>query len=68
MQLPEEYRGLEIKRETARRWYFLCPFHDDHRPSMTVERAGRYAGNFKCWACGEGGSPWRFKKLVGQKR
>lgn len=30
----------------------LCPFHDDHRPSFTVDpRRQRY----KCWACTEGG-------------
>lgn len=28
----------------------LCPFHDDHNPSMTF-RNGRY----KCWACNVGG-------------
>ncbi len=30
----------------------LCPFHDDHRPSMSV-----YADrqSFRCWSCKEGG-------------
>lgn len=30
----------------------LCPFHDDHHPSLTIHVAGQY---FKCHACGAGG-------------
>lgn len=30
----------------------LCPFHDDHHPSLTLHVAGQY---FKCHACGAGG-------------
>ncbi|MBT7610249.1 MAG: DNA primase [Bacteriovoracaceae bacterium] len=31
----------------------VCPFHDDHKPSMNVTDDRRY---FKCFACGEGGN------------
>jgi DNA primase len=35
----------------------LCPFHDDHNPSLTVDsRRQRY----KCWSCGEGGDVFQF--------
>ena len=35
----------------------LCPFHDDHNPSLTVDpRRQRY----KCWSCGEGGDVFAF--------
>ena len=37
---------------------FLCPWHDDHRPSLTVDmqvRDGAEDLGFKCWACGEEG-------------
>ena len=30
----------------------LCPFHDDHRPSLTVDPDRQ---SFKCWSCGKGG-------------
>ncbi len=37
---------------------FLCPWHDDHHPSLTVDlqlRDGAADLGFKCWACGEEG-------------
>ena len=30
----------------------LCPFHDDHHPSLGIHVGGQY---FKCHACGAGG-------------
>lgn len=38
----------------------LCPFHDDHHPSMTIHVGRQF---FKCHACGEGGDVF---KLVQQ--
>lgn len=35
----------------------LCPFHDDHNPSMTVDPRRQ---RFKCWACGKGGDVFTF--------
>ncbi len=35
----------------------MCPFHDDHRPSMYVSPAKQI---FKCFACGAGGSVFQF--------
>ena len=26
----------------------ICPFHDDHRPSLTLNREWQ---NYKCWSC-----------------
>ena len=37
--------GLTIKRHKA-----LCPFHNDHTPSLTFK-----GSKFKCWSCGESG-------------
>ena len=37
--------GLVVRQHKA-----LCPFHDDHTPSMTFKK-----GKWKCWSCGEGG-------------
>ncbi|TDE87357.1 toprim domain-containing protein [Deinococcus sp. S9] len=37
--------------------YASCvnPAHDDRHPSMHLATRGRYAGKFKCWACGISG-------------
>ena len=39
--------GLRIDRKGKA----VCPFHDDHRPSMTFHN-----GRFRCWACGASGN------------
>lgn len=35
----------------------VCPFHDDHRPSLTINREWQ---NYKCWACGADGDVFTF--------
>ena len=35
----------------------LCPFHDDHTPSFTVNPERQ---SYKCWACSEGGDCFSF--------
>ncbi len=35
----------------------LCPFHDDHNPSFTVNPERQ---TYKCWSCGEGGDCFSF--------
>ena len=37
----------------------LCPFHDDHRPSLILDPERR---SFKCWSCGAGGDIFTFVK------
>ena len=41
-----ERLGLEVSRHKC-----LCPFHDDHTPSMTFRH-----NKYKCWSCGESGN------------
>ena len=36
-----------------RRW--LCPFHDDHHPSLTQK-----GGGIRCWSCGWAGDVFKF--------
>lgn len=36
----------------GREYKCLCPFHDDHNPSMTVSPERQ---SYKCWVCNEGG-------------
>ncbi|MHC4790970.1 MAG: DNA primase [Planctomycetota bacterium] len=38
----------------------LCPFHDDHRPSLYVNTAKQI---FKCFACGAGGDVLKFVQM-----
>ncbi len=38
----------------------LCPFHDDHRPSLYVNSIKQI---FKCFACGAGGSVFTFVQM-----
>lgn len=38
----------------------LCPFHDDHRPSMTVYPDRQ---SFRCWACNTGGDCFQYVML-----
>lgn len=38
----------------------LCPFHDDHRPSMNVNPVKQI---FKCFACGAGGDVFKFVQM-----
>ncbi|MDX2038039.1 MAG: DNA primase [Isosphaeraceae bacterium] len=37
----------------------LCPFHDDHNPSMEINPDRQ---SFKCWVCGAGGDVFDFVK------
>jgi hypothetical protein len=48
-QYPLEY-FIELKRNTA-----LCPFHDDHHPSMGIKN-----NRFHCFACGAKGDVIEF--------
>ncbi|MBU0637425.1 MAG: DNA primase [Planctomycetes bacterium] len=38
----------------------LCPFHPDHKPSMSVNPTKQI---FKCWSCGAGGDVIKFVQL-----
>jgi len=42
-----ERLGLRVERHKS-----LCPFHDDHTPSLTFSVS---RNTFRCWSCGESG-------------
>ncbi len=44
-------------RRSGKNWTGLCPFHDDKKPSFSVEPV---RGIFKCFSCGEGGNVFTF--------
>ena len=49
--------GITVKHHKA-----LCPFHNDHTPSMTFK-----GHKFKCWSCGESGDSISFvMKVLGK--
>lgn len=48
----ERYTGNRIKHSKT-----ICPFHDDHRASLTLKTD---KGLWRCWACGMGGNAINF--------
>jgi DNA primase catalytic core len=49
-------RFIPVKKQ-GNRWVAVCPFHDDHSPSMNITPA---MGIYKCFACGAGGDMFKF--------
>ncbi len=41
-----------IPKRGGREFVALCPFHEDHNPSMTINPERQ---TFRCWVCNEGG-------------
>lgn len=48
---------LPLKKSGSGRFVGMCPFHDDHSPSMSVNPT---IGIYKCFACGAGGDVFKF--------
>lgn len=45
--------------------YYLCPFHDDHHPSLHVDAEGC---RWYCFACRDGGGIGRLREKLGETR
>lgn len=43
----------------GKNFFGVCPFHDDHSPSMSVDKTRQI---FKCFSCGAGGNVFTFVK------
>jgi hypothetical protein len=68
-------RTTQEREEFARAWaragielepgdrYYLCPFHDDHRPSLHVDSE---ACRWFCFGCRRGGGVGRLRRLLGE--
>jgi len=52
--LVGEYLPL---RRAGSKYKALCPFHDDHNPSLELNPERQ---SFKCWSCGAGGDVFDF--------
>ena len=48
----------------GKNYFGRCPFHDDHKPSMSVSKERQL---FKCFVCGKGGNVFNFMKLSAPK-
>ena len=57
VELVSQYVAVTKK---GREFVALCPFHDDHKPSMCVVPAKQI---FHCFVCGAGGSVFRWIEL-----
>jgi DNA primase len=57
VELVGQYVALTRK---GKEFVALCPFHDDHKPSMCVVPAKQI---FHCFVCGAGGSVFRWMEL-----
>jgi DNA primase len=47
-------------KKKGREMVGLCPFHDDHKPSLNVNSVKQI---FKCFACGAGGDVFKFVQM-----
>ena len=54
--LISEYVPLQPK---GREWVAVCPFHDDHKPSMSVVTHKEHSF-YKCFSCGASGDCFKF--------
>ena len=52
-------------KKSGRGYVALCPFHDDHHPSLQIHPQ---KGIFKCFACGTGGDLITFYALINKKK
>ena len=57
VELISQYVAL---RKRGKEFVGLCPFHDDHKPSLNVSPVKQI---FKCFSCGAGGGVYQFLML-----
>ena len=53
----ESYELESFKRTGDARATCICPFHDDHNPSLSIDGKRQI---FKCFSCGAGGNVFNF--------
>ncbi|WP_276813060.1 CHC2 zinc finger domain-containing protein [Faecalibaculum rodentium] len=57
-----DHYGISYEQGKGKGVSCLCPFHDDHRPSMNIfaEKGSENLVFYKCFSCGEGGDLFKF--------
>ena len=59
-------RGVPVRPNGRGGGTALCPFHDDHRPSLSIYRSRRDdTERFRCWSCGSRGDVFDFGRVAG---
>ena len=56
VSIISDYIPLKLK---GKNYFGVCPFHDDHSPSMSVSKERQL---FKCFVCNKGGNVFTFVK------
>ncbi len=56
VNIISDYIPLKMQ---GKNYFGICPFHDDHTPSMSVSKERQL---FKCFVCGKGGNVFSFVK------
>jgi len=58
-------RGVTVRLNGRGGGTALCPFHDDHRPSLSIYRSRRDdTERFRCWSCGSRGDVFDFAQTL----
>jgi DNA primase len=58
-------RGVPVRLNGRGGGTALCPFHDDHRPSLSIYRSRRDGTErFRCWSCGSRGDMFDFVQTL----
>jgi DNA primase len=58
-------RGVPVRLNGRGGGTALCPFHDDHRPSLSIYRSRRDdTERFRCWSCGSRGDVFDFAQTL----
>jgi DNA primase len=58
-------RGVPVRPNGRGGGSALCPFHDDHRPSLSIYRSRRDdTERFRCWSCGSRGDVFDFAQTL----
>ena len=57
-------KGIAVKKQ-GQQYMALCPFHEDHNPSLSIDTKTNL---FKCFGCGASGDPIRFIELYEKKK
>ena len=56
------FLGSQQVKRKGKVYYSICPFHNDHHPSMRIDPERNI---FKCFTCGEGGNSISFAEKYG---
>lgn len=64
-ELLEQRHGVKFPDTSSNKVMVLCPWHEDHNPSLSVDRE---QGLFHCFGCQKSGNAWNLvnEQIVGE--